>query len=54
MDHPIRLKNSATGEKTAFVPRPKEYGPGQTTNLEPESDWDFVANSMTQLAERLR
>ncbi len=42
------------GMKTAFVPRPTEYGPEQTTDLEPEEDWDVVAGSIEQVAERLR
>ena len=25
----------SAGLKTAFIPRPKEYGPGQTSDLEP-------------------
>jgi len=31
------------GMATAFVPRPLEYGLGQTTDLKPESEWDVVA-----------
>jgi 2-haloacid dehalogenase len=33
----------ALGMRTAFVPRPTEHGPEQTTDLEPEGDWDVVA-----------
>ena len=42
------------GMATAFVPRPLEYGPGQTTDLEAESDWDVIANDLEDLAARLR
>jgi 2-haloacid dehalogenase len=38
---------------TAFVPRPTEYGAGQTTDLEPEEDWDIVAHDFEALASRL-
>jgi 2-haloacid dehalogenase len=41
------------GLRTAFVPRPPEYGPGQTTDLAPESDWDVVARDFVDLAGRL-
>jgi len=38
------------GMRTAFVPRPTEYGATQTTDLVPESDWDVVATDMEDLA----
>ena len=41
------------GLQTGFVPRPHELGSGQTTNLEPESDWDVVAADLDDLARRL-
>ena len=41
------------GLRTAFVPRPLEYGPGQTTDLAPEGDWDVVARDFVDLAARL-
>ena len=41
------------GLRTAFVPRPLEYGPGQTTDLAPEDDWDVVARDFVDLAVRL-
>jgi 2-haloacid dehalogenase len=41
------------GLKTAFVPRPAEYGPRQTKDLRPEGPWDFVADNMIELAELL-
>lgn len=43
----------AVGMKTAFVPRPTEHGPGQTTDLAPEGDWDVVAGDLEDLARRL-
>ena len=38
--------------KTAFVPRPTEYGPGQSTDLLPTGDWD-KKGSATQFGEDL-
>jgi len=43
----------ALGLRTAFIPRPQEHGPGQTTDLRAESDWDVVAGSVEELADRL-
>jgi 2-haloacid dehalogenase len=43
----------ALGFRTAFVPRPMEHGPGQTTDLAPEGDWDVVAADFLDLAARL-
>ena len=40
----------AEGMRTAFVRRPTEHGPGQTTDLDPEGDWDVVAKSVEDLA----
>jgi 2-haloacid dehalogenase len=40
----------ALGFGTAFVPRPAEHGPGQTTDLEPEGEWDVVARDFLELA----
>lgn len=33
----------AAGLGTGFVPRPGEHGPGQTSDLGPEADWDVIA-----------
>jgi 2-haloacid dehalogenase len=44
---------AALGFRTAFVPRPTEYGPHQTTDLEAEHDFDIVGESFTDLAEQL-
>jgi 2-haloacid dehalogenase len=41
------------GLRTAFLPRPLEYGPGQTTDLSPEAEWDVVAGDLDDLARRL-
>ena len=41
------------GLRTAFVPRPAEYGPGQTTDLAPEGAWDVVAADFEDLARAL-
>ncbi|MCJ2072442.1 haloacid dehalogenase type II [Methylobacterium sp. J-030] len=41
------------GLRTAFVPRPQEYGPGQVADLEAEGDWDLVVRDLVDLAERL-
>ena len=41
------------GMRTAFLPRRTEYGPGQSTDLVPESDWDVVAKDMEDLARAL-
>jgi 2-haloacid dehalogenase len=41
------------GLRTGFVVRPYELGPGQTINLEAESDWDVVAADLNDLAGRL-
>lgn len=40
----------AEGLATAFVPRPSEQGEGQTSDLVPTADWDFVADDMRALA----
>ena len=41
------------GLRTAFVARPTEHGPNQTTNLRPEREWDLVASDFIALAEQL-
>jgi 2-haloacid dehalogenase len=41
------------GLRTAFVPRPTEYGASQTTDLTPESAWDVVAADFEDLARAL-
>ena len=41
------------GLLTAFVPRPTEHGPGQTTDLTPEGQWTIVAADFVNLAAQL-
>jgi 2-haloacid dehalogenase len=41
------------GLKTAFVPRPTEHGPGQTIDLRPEQDWEWVGTDFLDLAAQL-
>jgi 2-haloacid dehalogenase len=41
------------GLATAFVLRPTEHGPHQTTNLTASADWDLTATSITDLAGQL-
>ena len=41
------------GLRTAFVLRPREHGPNQTTDLEPTGAWDVVAEDLVDLAERI-
>ncbi len=41
------------GLATAFVPRPAEYGPGQTKDLTPAEAWDLVAPDFGALADAL-
>jgi 2-haloacid dehalogenase len=43
----------AVGFRTAFVARPREYGPDQRRDLRAEGDYDVVADSLTQLAAGL-
>ena len=48
------LKASATvGFKTAFVHRPREFGPEQTSDLVPDPSVDVVAKDFNDLATRL-
>lgn len=41
------------GMRTAFVARPRECGPGQTSDLDAEEDWDIVAHDFGALAAAL-
>jgi 2-haloacid dehalogenase len=43
----------ALGLRTAFVPRPLEYGPDQTSDLAAEGKWDVVVDSVEELAAAL-
>ncbi|HKA41369.1 MAG TPA: HAD hydrolase-like protein, partial [Burkholderiales bacterium] len=52
--HNYDLKHARShGMRTAFVARPTEYGPNQTTDLKAESDWDIVARDFGKLASAL-
>ena len=44
---------SALGLRTAFIRRPTEYGPGQTTDLAPSAAWDISVDDMETLSDRL-
>ena len=41
------------GLRTAFVARPTEYGPGQTSDLVPTADWDVIGADFLDLARQL-
>jgi 2-haloacid dehalogenase len=41
------------GLATAFILRPTEHGPNQTSDLEAASDWDVIAQDITQLSREL-
>ena len=41
------------GLKTAFFPRPTEYGPHQKRDFKPDAEWDIVVNDINDLASRL-
>jgi len=41
------------GLRTAFIPRPLEYGPQQTSDLVAENDWDVIAHDMGDLAAQM-
>ncbi len=43
----------AEGLRTAFVPRPMEFGLGGGADVEPTGDWDVVAESFEALAGEL-
>jgi len=47
------LAASREGFRTAFVKRPTEHGPAQTTDLAPNHDFDFVAEDFLDLAKQL-
>jgi 2-haloacid dehalogenase len=47
------LAAQTVGYRTAFVLRATEYGPGQTTNLEPDPSVDVVASDFGHLADQL-
>jgi 2-haloacid dehalogenase len=42
------------GLQTAFIQRPTEHGPNQSTDLIAEDTWDFICDDLEQLAQLLR
>jgi 2-haloacid dehalogenase len=44
---------SRVGLRTAFIRRPLEYGPTQTVDADPTGDYDFIAESLIELAKQL-
>ena len=52
--HSGDLRASAeVGFRTAYVPRPLEYGPDRDRDLTPDPDFDLVATDFEDLAEQL-
>jgi 2-haloacid dehalogenase len=52
--HKSDLRAAAgVGFRTAFVPRPMEFGPGGKAEMEPDPDFDVVAADFMELARRL-
>ncbi len=43
----------AHGMRTAFIPRPTEFGPRPSPDLRAEQEWDVIAEHMIELAERM-
>ncbi|MCD0419742.1 haloacid dehalogenase type II [Rubrivivax sp. JA1024] len=43
----------ALGLKTAFIPRPTEYGPLQTIDFDATGDWTIVADDLAGVADQL-
>ena len=43
----------ALGLRTCFVRRPSEHGPGQTTDLAAEGEWDAVTDDIEELADQI-
>ncbi|GAB7522689.1 haloacid dehalogenase type II [Paraburkholderia sp. 2C] len=41
------------GFRTAFIARPREHGPAQTTDLKPEGNWDWEASDLVDLAKQV-
>jgi 2-haloacid dehalogenase len=44
---------ASCGLRTAFVPRPTEYGPHQKFDFKAEREWDVVADSFTGVADQM-
>jgi len=45
---------ASQGMSTAFVARPREYGPDQTADLRPDASVDVAARDLIELAELLQ
>lgn len=45
--------SAACGLGAAFIPRPTEHGPAQTTDLQPDAGYDFLADDLVDLARQL-
>ena len=43
----------AIGFKTVFVRRPAQHGPGQSSDLKAEQNWDVIVDSLSEAAEAL-
>jgi 2-haloacid dehalogenase len=43
----------ACGLKTGFITRPTEHGPGQTSDLIAEADWEVIATDFLDMADKL-
>jgi 2-haloacid dehalogenase len=41
------------GLRTAFIARPREYGPHQSQDLKADDDWDLVTTGVDDLADKL-
>lgn len=41
------------GLRTAFIPRPAEYGPHQVRDFGPEGDWDVVAGDLAAFSRQM-
>jgi 2-haloacid dehalogenase len=44
---------TSVGLRTAFVPRPNEWGAGQKVDLKAEREWDVIADSFVSLAKAM-
>jgi len=52
--HPADLRAArAAGLRTAYVPRPLEWGPGHTAEPVPEGEFDVTARDFLDLADKL-
>lgn len=47
------LAARALGFQTAYINRPDEYGAGQDKDLNAEESWDYIGDTMTDIADQL-